>query len=152
MESSKSLAWAIRKTDRNIKRFIDSRGKPCTADIPNATMNQGRIAGYIFDNSGHDVFQRDIEKEFDIRRSTATHTLKLMEKNGFIKRERTLYDERLKKITLTESTRAEMEEMSRSIEKTNMLLERGITGQERDVFLRVLDKINCNIEEAKKDA
>ena len=33
------------------------------------------------------MFQRDVEAEFNIRRSTATGILQLMEKNGFLLRE-----------------------------------------------------------------
>ncbi len=38
-------------------------------------------------NEGKEIFQKDIEAEFNIRRSTATGILKLMEKNGFINRQ-----------------------------------------------------------------
>ena len=48
---------------------------------------QGWIIDYIYDRGNDPVFQRDIEKEFTIRRSTATELLKLMEKNGLITRQ-----------------------------------------------------------------
>ena len=47
---------------------------------------QGRVLHFILSNNG-DVFQKDIESEFNLRPSTATGILKLMEKNGVIRRE-----------------------------------------------------------------
>lgn len=64
---------------------------------------QGRVLGFIYHNSlKRDIFQRDIEEELDIRRSSVTSILQLMEKNGYIKRVSVSEDARLKKITLTE--------------------------------------------------
>ncbi len=50
-------------------------------------------------------FQKNIEKEFSINRSTTSEMLKLMCKKGMIEREEVEYDARLKKIVLTESSR-----------------------------------------------
>ena len=48
---------------------------------------QGRILGFIYHNSEKkDIFQKDIEEELDIRRSSVTSVLQLMEKNGYIQR------------------------------------------------------------------
>lgn len=64
---------------------------------------QGRILGFIYYKSNKkDIFQKDIEEELNIRRSSVTSVLQLMEKNGYIKRIRVSEDGRLKKIILTE--------------------------------------------------
>ena len=64
---------------------------------------QSRIIGFIYHKSDKkDIFQRDIEEELDIRRSSVTSVLQLMEKNGYIKRVSVSVDARLKKIILTE--------------------------------------------------
>ena len=49
------------------------------------TPKQGMIIGFIHVNTLDkiDVYQKDIEKEFSLRRSTASEILALMEKNGF---------------------------------------------------------------------
>jgi DNA-binding MarR family transcriptional regulator len=51
------------------------------------TIMQNWIIGFLDMNEGKEIFQKDIEAEFNIRRSTATGILKLMEKNGFINRQ-----------------------------------------------------------------
>ena len=48
-----------------------------------------------------DIYQKDIEKAFQIRRSSATGILQLLEKNGFIYRETVEWDARLKKLLPT---------------------------------------------------
>lgn len=69
----------------------------------NITGVQGRILGFIYCKSNKkDIFQKDIEEELNIRRSSVTSVLQLMEKNGYIKRIRVSEDGRLKKIILTE--------------------------------------------------
>lgn len=64
---------------------------------------QSRILGFIQHNADkRDIFQKDIEEHLDIRRSSVTSVLQLMEKNGYIKRISVSEDARLKKIILTE--------------------------------------------------
>ena len=67
--------------------------------IDSVTGTHGWVIRYLYDNREKDIFQKDIEKTFGIRRSTVTVMLKTMEKNGLITRGSVPYDSRLKKIT-----------------------------------------------------
>ena len=59
------------------------------------TNMQKRVLHYIlFQSLKKDIYQKDIEKEFQIRRSTATGILQLLEKNGFLIRETVEWDAR----------------------------------------------------------
>ena len=53
------------------------------------TTNMQRLVLHyiLFESLKRDIYQKDVEKEFQIRRSTATGTLQILEKNGFINRE-----------------------------------------------------------------
>ena len=66
------------------------------------TMMQSWIIRFLYEHSEEDIYQRDIEAEFSIARSTATGILKLMEKRGYIRRVSVERDARLKKLELTE--------------------------------------------------
>lgn len=44
------------------------------------TKTQGHVLAYLYEQEGRDIFQKDVEAEFSISRSTATGILKLMEK------------------------------------------------------------------------
>ncbi|MBI0120529.1 MarR family winged helix-turn-helix transcriptional regulator [Lactobacillus kullabergensis] len=48
------------------------------------------------------IYQKDIEHEFNIRKSTATNVLRLMEEKNLITKKVDQYDTRLKAIILTE--------------------------------------------------
>ena len=114
--------------------------------VDNLTGTNGWVIGYIWRNRDHDVFQRDIEKEFSIRRSTASKVLKLMEGKKFIKRESVDYDARLKKLVLT----------SKSLEIQKMIDEdfkhmcdkafANLTDEEIESFLGVILKIKHNFD------
>ena len=54
------------------------------------------------------VYQKDIEEEFQIRKSTATGMLQLLEKNGFIVRESEKKDARLKRIIPTKKAETQL--------------------------------------------
>lgn len=70
------------------------------------------------------MYQKDIEKEFDIRKSTATEILKLMEKNGFIFRECSKEDGRMKEIIPTEKSLAMQKEIVENIRSIETKLRR----------------------------
>lgn len=143
------LTMAMEITSRQAKRFFDSKIK---CEIFNeATQNQCRIIGFLKQNEGKDIYQKDIEKEFDIRRSTATNILKLMEKKGLIERHRFQQDERLKVIVLTNASKEGSDEMDKNLERLNRRIEAGITPEEKKIFFGVLQKIVNNIKEGDSD-
>lgn len=141
---NRKLGFEIGRTSRLIKRVMDNSS--AKEYIDTVTGTHGWALGYFHRNRDKDVFQKDFEKEFDIRRSTASRILSLMEDNGLIIRESVPYDARLKKIILTEKA---LEIQSRVIEYFDSLekeYEKGISAEELNIFYSVLDKINSNIE------
>ena len=63
---------------------------------------QGWIIGYLYDHKEEEIFQRDIEAEFYIARSTVTCLVKQMEQKGYIARVAVERDCRLKRLCLLE--------------------------------------------------
>lgn len=114
---------------------------------PQATPMQGRIIKYLYENADRgDLFQRDLEQYFSIRRSTATGILNLMERSGLLHRESVDYDARLKKLVLTERGREHHRRFSRRIAETEALMSRGLTREEQECFFTVMEKIRANLE------
>ena len=95
MKKERQLGLEIRKLNNLVKRYMESK-KP--EEFDKSTGVHGWAIRYFYENCDTDVFQRDFEARFSIRRSTATNMLKLMEKNGIIYREPVPYDARLKKL------------------------------------------------------
>ncbi|MCI6771423.1 MAG: MarR family winged helix-turn-helix transcriptional regulator [Oscillospiraceae bacterium] len=145
MEKEKQLHFQIHRTSRLIKRYIDNTHTK--AYIDNMTGNHGYILGFVYENRDRDIFQRDIEKEFNLRGSTVTNMLNLMEKNGLIERKSVDGDRRLKKIVLTENACEIQQHVLSDIERLEKTITKGIGKKDIEVFFSVLDKINSNIKE-----
>ncbi len=111
------------------------------------TNKNGWIIGFIAKNNDKDIFQKDIENKFSIRRSTVSGILSLMEKKGYIRRESVDYDARLKKLTLTEKSWDYYNKIHKKINEGEEMLRSGLEEDEISTFLNILDKIKKNLEE-----
>ena len=97
------IGFEIKALNNLIKRRVEM--SETKEEVEHLTGVHGFVIGYISDHDDEDIFQRDIEEKFEIRRSTATGIINLMEKNGLIIREKVDYDARLKKLVLTDKAR-----------------------------------------------
>jgi DNA-binding MarR family transcriptional regulator len=124
-----------------VRRFLDAS----VARI-GLTGPQAFILHFIYVNSkNRDIFQRDIEAEFDIRRSSVTGILHGLERGGFIQRESVKDDARLKKLTLTEKAVKMAEHTAQLIDGTNVLMIKNLKKQDIDYLDTLLAKIEYNI-------
>ncbi|WP_317368056.1 MarR family transcriptional regulator [uncultured Tyzzerella sp.] len=144
MCEEESIILKIRKVSNLLKRYAE--------DIINRhhqynlTSRHIVIAKYLLENQDKDIFQKDIEEKFCIRRSTVTSILNVMEKNGIIKRERVGCDARLKKVVLTEKSKAIHNNIVSEIIKMEQTVLKGIDDEELKNFYKVLEKIENNIK------
>lgn len=144
MTSSDSICLELRTLSHLIKRDFDGVMVKIN-DKYRLTAVQGWVIKYLCDHKNTDVFQRDLESSFSVRRSTMTSVLQLMEKNGLITREPVSYDARLKKLLLTKQA----VDIHNHIENSHTELEKrmceGITQKEQEEFLRIIHKLQKNI-------
>lgn len=114
-----------------------------------ATLMHTWILGFLQNrqDAGIDTFQKDIEAEFSINRSTTSEMLKLMCKNGMISRVPVDYDARLKKIVLTEKSLKFNQELSRKMDEIDQILIKGLTESEVETFLKLCDKLIDNLND-----
>lgn len=113
------------------------------------TPKQGMIIGFISRQTkeGKDVYQKDIEKEFSLRRSTATGILQIMEKNDLIKREQLDSDARMKKIVLTTKAIQMNKDIVAGFDTVTNIAFDGVTQQELETIQKVIHKMQKNLEE-----
>ena len=110
------------------------------------TDTQGRVLKYIWEESkSREVFQKDIEDEFDIRRSSVTQVIQLLERDGLIVRESVERDARLKKLVLTKKAIHNQEVMNGKIRELEFQMQKDISEEEREIFLKILSKIKRNV-------
>ena len=143
MADKRAIGFEIRALNNLIKRYVHS-SKPLELD--SSTGVHGWALRFFYENRDKDIFQRDFEERFSIRRSTATNMLKLMEANGLIVRQNVEHDARLKKIVLTEKAIEIHKQIGKHIEETEKLLSNGISSEELSLFYNVIDKIKANLE------
>lgn len=141
------VAPCIRRLDHMMARNMDNHARALGYD--EVTFMHGWILRYLYENRGKDIFQKDIEKQFGIGRSTVTNIIQLMEKKEYLQREAVEQDARLKKLILSEKGVEMHENMEHLVEQLNKDTLEGITDDELDIFFRVLDKLEENIMHQK---
>ena len=105
----------------------------------------GHILGFLARHAGEDVFQKDIEAEFRISRSTVTSIMQVMEKNELIERFPVAYDSRLKKVCLTPHG-LEMHKLSVAvINETEKQTCRDLSAEELQKFFEIAKRIEQNL-------
>lgn len=110
------------------------------------TSSQSFVLNYIM-VSNNPVYQKDIEKEFGFRSSSATQLICIMEEKGWIKRVSSSSDKRLKEIVFTDASKLVKESVRNEIEDTEKQLIQGISKEDLAVFMKVTNQMLKNLEE-----
>ena len=114
------------------------------------TMQKHVLKHILLETMHREVYQKDIEEEFRIRKSTATGILQLMEKNGFISRESSKKDARLKRIVPTPKAEALRPEILEHIRDTEKRLIQGIDQEDVKICRKVLVQMIQNLTKKKR--
>lgn len=144
MEPKREIGFQVRTLSHTIKHLVDQIA--FAEQEVEITGMQGWIMGYLYENRDKDVFQRDIQTHFSVRRSTVTGMLQLMERNGLIVRSPVEWDARLKKLELTSKAMRMHESVVNGFRKAEETLSATLTPEERETFLNLCEKIKNGIE------
>ncbi|CEO11230.1 MarR family transcriptional regulator [[Clostridium] sordellii] len=139
------LGLDISKINHIISRKMDA--SVINAIDDNLTISQAYVIDFIsIEGKNKEIFQKDLEREFDLKRSSVSLMLNNMEKSDLIERVPVTEDARLKKIVLTEKSKKIYEKISIAIDSIENRLSEDITQEEIEVFQIVLEKIRNNLE------
>lgn len=138
---TKSAARYVGKLSNQLRRKLDM-----LSSRKEFSGSQGRTLHFLLAQSD-DIFQKDIEEEYGIRPSTATELLKLMEKNGLIIRKPAAYDNRLKKIVLTDKALIYKDQVVNDLTELEKTLTQGIPEENMKIFFEVIEKMMDNLSE-----
>lgn len=144
----KLLCRKINKVSTKVKREITNLKK--LHDIDELSGENVRVLGFIYHNK-EKIYQKDIEKEFGITRSTASNTISLLEKKGFLKRNSSEEDQRLKSLVLTEKGINHVKIVSYELSKFDKEIEDNFTDDELNQFISYLEKLEKILDERKKN-
>lgn len=143
MSEIKHIGRKINILSHKIKRKIGKVG----LEYGISSM-QAKILGFIYFNSSkRDIFQKTIEEEFDIRRSSVTSVLTLMEKNELIKRVSVSEDARLKKIMITDKGIEVNKLVYKQIQEIEGIIESNLSEEELNSFISILERLTQKISD-----
>ena len=143
-ESPQVIPAQIRRVDNLIVRKINQFARE--NGVEQATPMHGWIIEYLYRHRDAAVFQRDIEREFSITRSTVTNILQLMERKGYITRRSVEQDARLKQLVLTEKGRQFHENTMLALHQTDEYVASLLTEEENTELLRLLNKLYLGLK------
>lgn len=95
---------------------------------------------------GLETYQKDVEKEFNISRSTATGLLQNMENLGYLYREVSEVDSRLKRIVLTEKSIELHKKVILVFDEIEDKLLKGFSEHEKEQLFNYLSRLEQNLE------
>ncbi|AIM25534.1 MarR family transcriptional regulator [Melissococcus plutonius] len=142
-DEQKDLGYEIRELAILFGRRI--KKEACKRKIKKLMGPQAMVLNFIYYNPEKIIYQKDIEKELSIRKSTASQLLDRMEANGYVHRIVSNKDKRLKQIILTKKAleqKQAINEMTKQIEKELM---KDLSAEEVDAFLKTVNKIKNNL-------
>lgn len=142
------IGFKIRTLSHMIRREVDERIS--ASGLGEITGVQGFVIKYLYSNRNRDIFQRDLEKEFNLRRSSITSVLNNLEKNDFIRREEVNNDKRLKKVVLTEKGIKHQDMIDKIIFNFEQQLQSNFNDDEIKQLFYLFNKLEKNIEKGKE--
>lgn len=92
------------------------------------------------------VFQRDLEAAMDVRRSTVSNILGLLEKKGYVQRESVPEDARMKKLTLTPLGKRVYEDFKEHLSKSEARALSDLSPEEIDTLTILLKRLVKSIK------
>lgn len=110
------------------------------------TSANAHILRFLAKNQHTDIYQKTIEENFSITKSTTSKVLKLMEQNGLINRLGVDNDARLKKIILTEKGLAIHESIRNVLDDVEKKALDGFNEEEIEMLYSFFDRIKTNLK------
>lgn len=142
------VGFMIHKLDMGVKKVLEAKLQ--AAGYDEVTLMHGWILKYLYDNRDKEIFQRDIEKQFSIGRSTVTTIIQLMEKRDLIRRESVEQDARLKKVLLTEKGFKHHDLVEESIYGIHKQIMTDISDEEKQIFLDIVQRMDENLRAMRR--
>ncbi len=143
MPPIRAIGFEVKTLTNLIRQQINQ--SPLGQEMEELTGIQGWIIGFLYENQTGDLYQRDIEARFKIRRSTVTGVLQRMERSGLIRRESVAQDARLKKLVLTEKAVRLHKRVIQELQAIELRLRTGLTDEELDLFFTLMERMKQNM-------
>lgn len=144
MDPRGTIGFEIRELSILLTRYIEK--EKTLNNFEDIQGLQVWTLGYLYKNRRKVIFQKDIEREFSIRKSTTSSLVKRMIKNGFIEvKKGTQKDKRLKQLVLTDKAVSQIQAFKPHVHRLEEKITDNISPQELEQFKETLKKIKNNL-------
>lgn len=139
----KELRTISNMTMRYVEKYTNKKR------VDAITGTNGWIIGFVAarEGEGKAVYQRDLEKEFGITRSTASKVVNLMVQKGLIEKRSVPEDARLKRLTLTERAQDIRRMMLEDHARIERVMTAGFSPEELQTLRGYLARIKENLSQ-----
>lgn len=139
-----AIGKMLHRVENQIHRKLDS-----IAAAQGITVVQHIILSYLWEHGKkRDVFQKEIEQVFDVRRSSVSNVLGLLEKKNYIQRQNVSADARQKRICLTEEGTKVYLAVCKEMESVEQAMDGAFTDeQEKELFLDMLRRLSERVQD-----
>jgi DNA-binding MarR family transcriptional regulator len=145
----KSIGKELRSLNNVIKRYVENLTN--FQHAKNVTGTNSWIIAYLAENQDKEIYQKDLEKQFSVTRSTASKVISRMEEKGLILREEVPSDARLKRLVLTPTALEMHYAIIEDLKKLESNLADGFTQEELDTLLSYMNRLKDNVERVLLD-
>ncbi len=146
---SKFIGIELRSLNNAVRRYLEQASAPLF-EGDRITCSNAWIIAHLAGAEG-DVYQKDLEEQFGITRSTISKVLILLEKKDIICRVGVPHDARLKKLQLTEKGEAVAAAMKQNGTKMENALTEGFSDEELAALSGYLKRLKANIENKSRE-
>ena len=114
---------------------------------------QGQVLRFLShrEKEGKVTLIRDVEQELHISKSVARSLIKRMEKNGVIYLEASPTEKRAKYVYLTDSVKANLNDMKQFFEEVEQSLVAGVSEEELAIFFKVMHQFYENMKKRSEE-
>lgn len=131
---------------RVVSNLIYNKMTQVTMESEGISFHQCLILQHLSQNAGKEIYQKDIERLFSIKRPTANQMLRALENKGYIVRMVSEQDSRKNILTITESGIVASEHLTRKMYSLMKKLHGDIDKKELEQFEITLKKLWKNME------
>ena len=151
MSEINDLGKMVCHTSVMFRRHLDRAIANAAADDAGAISGRNFwILRYLEDHRGENVFQKDLENAFKVRRSTVSKTVELMEQKQLIVRESVNGDARKKKLCLTPKADLVLATVKKAVDALEECVRQVFAPADYDVLMQLLRQL-CGFLEGKTE-
>lgn len=142
MEREQTIGFKVRQLSNVLRKHGEQCGR--RLEKQNISMMQSWVIRFLADHREQDIYQKDLERELNIGKSTLTEMLHVMEKNELVQRISSKKDARCKKLVLTDKSEAIHKEVLDDIEAWEQQLRQGISKEQLQQFFETINQMIHN--------